>query len=300
MSAAVEATDLAGVEAMLRASRSGDRVGSVRAITLNLVVHAPGPDQVATALDALEHIGPSHPLRAIVTTPAGGGLRATVATSCWIGSADRQVCSERVMVEAEPEALPSAVMALLVPDLPVFVWWQGPLEPRSLVGDIADLANRLILDSGECGMDGVAGAMSLSPSLTDLAWAALLPWRDAVAALFDGRAGAAALGRLRAVDVRGPENDARLMAGWLRSRLGTELALERSGRPHRLERVALMSGNDVFRVERARRSEVGTAVGPALPEHTVVLPTPKRATLVAGELSRLRRDRVFEQALAAA
>jgi hypothetical protein len=116
-----ETSDLAAVEAMLRAARGGDRTGSVRAITLNLIVHAPEPELIEGAIGALEHVGPSHPLRAIVATPADGELRATVASSCWVGASDRQVCSERVVVEAAPKALPSAVTSLLVPDLPVFL-----------------------------------------------------------------------------------------------------------------------------------------------------------------------------------
>ena len=41
MSGDGETSDLAAVESMLRAARGGDRTGSVRAITLNLVVVAP-------------------------------------------------------------------------------------------------------------------------------------------------------------------------------------------------------------------------------------------------------------------
>ena len=148
----------------------------------------PNPELVEGAIDALEHVGPSHPLRAIVATPADGELRATVASSCWVGASDRQVCSERVLVAAGPRALPSAVTSLLVPDLPVFLWWQGPFDRSDgLAAELAGLASRVIVDSGECSLDGVAAARILARSVGgDLAWAGLLPWRDAVAGLFDG------------------------------------------------------------------------------------------------------------------
>ena len=100
MSVNGETGDLAAVESMLRAARGSDRRGSVRAITLNLVVHAPDSERIESAMEALEHVGPSHPLRAIVATPADGELRASVASSCWVGASDRQVCSERVLVTA--------------------------------------------------------------------------------------------------------------------------------------------------------------------------------------------------------
>jgi glucose-6-phosphate dehydrogenase assembly protein OpcA len=296
-----ETSDLAAVESMLRAARGGDRTGSVRAITLNLIVHAPDADCVDAAIEALEHVGPSHPLRAIVATPGDGDLRASIASSCWVGASERQVCSERVLVEAGAKALPSAVTSLLVPDLPVFLWWQGPLgSDRSLAGELAALASRVIVDSGECGLDGVSVARLLAPSVADLAWAGLLPWRDAVASLFDGQREVKALDRIAAVDVRGPENEARLMAGWMRSALESEIDLHREGRSHHLERVTMRSGGKEYLVERRGRSRLGTATVPGLLDYRVVLAPPARPSLLADELSKLTGDRLFERALEAA
>ena len=301
MSSNGETSDLAAVESMLRAARGGDRTGSVRAITLNLIVHAPDAERVDTAIEALEHVGPSHPLRAIVATPSDDELRASIASSCWVGASERQVCSERVLIEAEAKALPSAVTALLVPDLPVFLWWQGPFGgDRGLPGALSGLASRVIVDSGECGLDGVTVARLLAPSVADLAWVGLLPWRDAVASLFDGHREVKALDRIAAVDVRGPENEARLMAGWMRSALESEIELRREGRSHHLERVTMKAGGKEYLVERRGRSRLGTATVPGLLDYPVVLAPPPRPSLLADELSRLAGDRLFEQALEAA
>lgn len=296
-----ETGDLAAVEAMLRAARGGDRTGSVRAITLNLVVHATGSERIEAAIDALEHVGPSHPLRAIVATPADRELRASVASSCWVGASDRQVCSERVLVTATAKALPSAVTSLLVPDLPVFLWWQGPFDPQGgLAAELAGLASRVVVDSGECGLDGVAAARILADSVADLAWAGLMPWRDAVAGLFDGPSEVKALERVRAVDVRGPDNEARLMAGWLRSALHADIDLRREGRSHHLERVTMRAGDREYLVARTGRGRLGSASVPGLLDYPVVLAPPARPALLADELSRLSSDRLFEQALEAA
>jgi glucose-6-phosphate dehydrogenase assembly protein OpcA len=296
-----ETSDLAAVEAMLRAARGGDRTGSVRAITLNLIVHAPDPALVDAAIDGLEHVGPSHPLRAIVATPADGELRASVASSCWVGASDRQVCSERVLVQAGAKALPSAVTSLLVPDLPVFLWWQGPFDRDDrLAAELAGLASRVIVDSGDCSLEGVAAARLLAPAVADLAWIGLLPWRDAVAGLFDGPGELKALDRIRAVDVRGPENEARLLVGWLRSALRADIDLHREGRGHSLERVTMRAGGKEYRVERAGRGRLGTASVPGLLDYPVVLAPPVRPALLADELSRLSRDRLFDRALEAA
>lgn len=296
-----ETSDLAAVEAMLRAARGGDRTGSVRAITLNLIVHAPDADLVDSAIEALEHVGPSHPLRAIVATPTKGELHASVASSCWVGASDRQVCSERVLIEASAKALPSAVTSLLVPDLPVFLWWQGPFDHEGgLAAELAGLASRVVVDSGDCGLDGVAAARMLAASVADLAWAGLMPWRDAVAGLFDGPGEVKALERIRAVDVRGPENEARLMAGWLRSALDADIELRREGRAHYLERVTMSAGGKEYLVERTGRGRLGSASVPGLLDYAVVLAPPPRPSLLADELSRLSGDRLFERALEAA
>src|SRR4029079_2038916 len=165
MSGDGETSGLAAVESMLRAARGGDRTGSVRAITLNLIVVAPDADHVDTSIQALEPVAPSHPLRAIVATPIDAELRATVASSCWVGASDRQVCSERVLVQGGPKALPSAVTSLLVPDLPVFLWWQGPFDRSDrLAAELAGLASRVIVYSGVCSLEGVAAARLLAPS----------------------------------------------------------------------------------------------------------------------------------------
>jgi glucose-6-phosphate dehydrogenase assembly protein OpcA len=296
-----ETSDLAAVETMLRASRGGDRTGSVRAITFNLIVHAADPDQIESAIEALEHVGPSHPLRAIVATPGDGELCASVSSSCWVGASDRQVCSERVLVEARAKALPSAVTSLLVPDLPVFLWWQGPFDRDGrLAAELAGLASRVIVDSGECSLDGVAAARHMAPSVADLAWSALLPWRDAVAGLFDGPGEVKALERIRSVDVRGPENEARLMAGWLRSALDAEIELHREGRSRHLERVTMAAGGKEYLVEHTGRGRLGSASVPGLLDYPVVLAPPSRPSLLADELSRLSGDRLFERALEAA
>ena len=301
MSSNGETSDLAAVESMLRAARGGDRTGSVRAITLNLIVHAPDAERVDAAIEALEHVGPSHPLRAIVATPSDNELRASIASSCWVGASERQVCSERVLIEAEAKALPSAVTSLLVPDLPVFLWWQGPFGgDRGLAGALSGLASRVIVDSGECGLAGVTVARLLAPSVADLAWAGLLPWRDAVASLFDGHREVKALDRIAAVDVRGPENEARLMAGWMRSALESEIELHREGRSHHLEQVTMKAGGKEYLVERRGRSRLGTATVPGLLDSPVVLAPPPRPSLLADELSRLAGDRLFERALEAA
>jgi glucose-6-phosphate dehydrogenase assembly protein OpcA len=211
------------------------------------------------------------------------------------------VCSELVLIEAGAAALPSALLGLLIPDLPVFLLWQGEIgDHRQLLQQLAAHATRLLLDSDECGIEATASVSRLTPALTDLAWTRLISWREAVAGFADSPSGLRALRRATAVAARGPANEAALMAGWLRSRLELHLGLDRAGRGQSMERIAVQSSAGEFLVERVGRGAVGRAVGPDGIEHPVMLPNRDWAALVGAELDRMGSDRVYEAALAAA
>jgi glucose-6-phosphate dehydrogenase assembly protein OpcA len=295
----VELTDLSQVERALAASRAGGP-GSVRATTLNLVAYAPTPDDVAFTQRALERIGGSRPLRAIIAGTGPNGVRATVSASCWLGSGLQQVCSEQVLLTARADALPSAVVSLLVPDLPTFVWWQGPIaQGLPLLSELAMLGTSAIVDSNVSSLEGVDGVRQIEPAVTDLAWLRLESWREAVASLFDPPVVAAALGDLAAAHVDGPINEARLLAGWLGSRLDRRVDLTHSERPH-VERVKLACGRSEFVVERHTRVQVGRAYGTGVSEHPVVLPLLDPSVLLGRALDVHGSDPVFAAALATA
>lgn len=295
----VELTDLSKVEHALAASRE-DGHGTVRATTLNLVVYAPTPEDVAFTQRALERIGGSRPLRAIVAGAGGDQLRASVSTSCWLGAGMQQVCSEQIFLTARASALPSAVLSLLVTDLPTFVWWQGPIpDDLSLLSELARHATSTIVDSNISSLEGVAAVGRLDPAVTDLAWLRLEPWREAIASLFDPPAAAEALARLHAVDVQGPINEARLLAGWLGSRLDRDVTLAHHERVH-VERVCVQCAQDDFVIERRERVQVGRAYGLGATEHPVVLPMLDAQTLLGRALDLRTGDAVFEAALEAA
>ena len=288
---------LGEVEGALARLRGLDGAGSVRATTLNLVVHCGKEDGADDTERVLEQIGGSRPLRAIVITPTQGTPRARVSSTCWAGPA-HEVCTERIAIRGARAALPSAVVSLLVADLPVFVWWRGELPPEgdAVLADLIETATRVVVDSDEAGLEAVARVQRLASGLADLGWARTAPWREAIAALFDGRSQRRALDHLIGVDVKGPPGEAALIAGWLRSRLGRQVGLDVT-RTKRLNRVELICGDQRFVIERTGRNEHGTARGPGLPSRTVALPFPVTAALLAGELDRLGEERPFGQAL---
>ena len=286
--------DLSKIEGLIAQQRGAD--ASVRAITLTLVILVPDRDRREPTLALLTEVGGSHPLRALVLTPSSGEPRAAVSLACWTGG-DREVCSEQVVIEAKSDALPSAAASLLAPDLPVFLWWQGGADTAGLLRRLAGPAVRLIMDSGECGLDAVRAAGAVGPAVSDLEWGRLQPWREALAGLFDSRADRDALTRASLLEVEGREPQARLLAGWLRSRLGLHIGLEH--RPAAaLTRVAIRAGG-AYAVE-ALEDGAGRAGDPRGGEHSVSLAEPSAAALLASDLGRLGADRVFDQALAAA
>ena len=299
MSASAETVDLAGVERALANLRGDDNHGSVRATTLNLVVVCPDNDSEQDTDRVLDAIGGSRPLRAIVITPAKGRPRARVSSACWSGGG-QEVCAERISITGDRAALPSAVITLLVADLPVFVWWRGALpdDGDAVLGELTEIASRVIVDSDEADLAAAARLELRVAGLVDLAWVRTAPWREAIAAMFDGRAQRRALDHLIGIEVSGPSNQAALLAGWLRSRLDRQMGVD-VRRAKRLNSVELHCGDDVFRVERTPRNHHGVTSGPGLPERTFALPPGDATALLAAELDRLGAEPTFEQALAA-
>jgi hypothetical protein len=210
---------------------------------------------------------------------------------------------------------------LLRADLPTFLWWPSAPEEAAELTALAALCDRLVTEGAALGDAGRAVALlsrwcdagGIPP--TDLAWAALTPWRQLVAHLVDPDA----LARLRAGGARlalrhpGPDPtlEALLMAGWLcdvlRADLDVELKAEvPAGRgpgedPPGLLGLRLDGAGRDLRVTRMPGREVAEVVvhepDAGTRRRALPLPVLGRAALLAGELELGRRDRLFERAL---
>jgi glucose-6-phosphate dehydrogenase assembly protein OpcA len=133
------------------------------------------------------------------------------------------------------ERVASVVIPLLVPDLPVFLWWTGtPPSAARHLDDLVRLADRLIVDSADFArpdrtLPEVAHLARLRVGITDLNWARLTPWRELIAQFFDVPGwrpfldGITGIRAGFAVDMDGRDihpSQALLLLGWLASRLG--------------------------------------------------------------------------------
>jgi glucose-6-phosphate dehydrogenase assembly protein OpcA len=226
------------------------------------------------------------------------------------------VCSELVTLSAGEggAALPSLIAALTLPDLPVFLLWRSEPDFTGLMIDrLWALVNRVVVDSTlqEGTLEQLPNLLGRMPrrDVTDLSWTKITGWREAVARPFDNPENARCLGLLQKIEVHhagASQAQARLLAGWVLSRLGNtaaEVVIEserrRDMRSGSLTAVKLTCGEHEYLVERVKEG-IGRVVAPNIPEHTVPLPVPKLRELVALELQVFDPDEIFEAAVLAA
>jgi glucose-6-phosphate dehydrogenase assembly protein OpcA len=334
------------IEQTLERQRGQQGDGTVsRASVANLVVVTPTWAAGQRALAAVEELGSRAPSRCVVLIselPEGRqGVRSWARVVNRHPAAGPEVVWEEVVVQTNvhPRHLSAVVLPLLLPELPVFTWWEGtPPFGEEVFDELTSVTDRLIVDSAafedplaDLGrLAGVVAAGELEPAVTDCAWGRLTPWRELLAAPFSGP-------HLRPDRVRWVRVDAveptagQQLVGWFASRLGWELrSVAQDGDELGAEYgtavgtcqarvVAAIGSSNLTRVHL----ELDTADGPASvrveapPGHLVATvevpgqPTGRRkvgrgagpATGPAGlgqELQLFGRDRVFEDALAAA
>jgi len=237
---------------------------------------------VEAAEDVLAGLAERHPSRTIALFPRpdeDDGIEARADVECFQSRVGRQICTETIRIElcGNRASVPaSIVQPLLLPDLPVFLRWRGvPPFGEPPFEELVDVVDRLIVDSTEWpGLPGpysdLAGVFD-RVMVSDIAWARTSRWRPQLASLWPGIAG------VKRIRVTGTEAQAYLLAGWLRSRLDREIALEHEPS------------------DRLVSVEVDGEPAPFPPGDP-----PDPADLLSDELDRFARDRIYEQAVRAA
>jgi len=238
---------------------------------------------LGAARATLAGLAERHPSRTILLTPdpeAADGLDAAVSLRSFaVEGVPRMVCSEVVELRlrgGHASAPASVVLPLLLSDLPVFCRWRGrPPFGAAPFRQLLGVVDRLVVDSSEwpdvpAAYSELAGVFG-EAAVSDIAFGRSLPWRVRLAALWPG------IASLSGLEVVGPDADALLLAGWLRSRLGTKVELLRR-EARALTRVAV-DGADV-----------------APPDD----PPPTPSDLLSAELDVFGRDPVYESAAVAA
>ena len=234
---------------------------------------------VEAAEDVLAGLAERHPSRTIVLFPQPGeddGLDGDVEIDAYPVGEGRVICTEtiRIRLKGQRAEVPaSVVQPLFLPDLPAFLRWRGlPPFGRDDFEGLVDVVDRLIVDSNEWPdlprpYEHFAEVFD-RVVVSDISWARTSRWRAELASLWPDIAG------VQKIRVTGTAAQAQLLVGWLRSRLGKDVALEHEPS------------------DRLKGVDIDGEPAPFPPGDP---PTP--ADLLSEELDRFSRDRIYEEAV---
>jgi glucose-6-phosphate dehydrogenase assembly protein OpcA len=234
------------------ATEAGAPRDVMRACACNLVSIVQNRAQAEALLSVLPRVSESHPSRSVVAfaendpmeTPSGSEVHAWISTQCSTPfSGGPEVCCEVIIVAAHSKAfveLPNIVSALLIEDLPAYVYWKSlKPEDKELLKKFTRFSDLLIVDSHQSREDPQSRLQLLQllidqregVSIRDLNWARLTPWRDLISQFFDPPAARRHLHEISEVEITrnlsypgSIPTRTLLLTGWLASRLGWRLA----------------------------------------------------------------------------
>jgi glucose-6-phosphate dehydrogenase assembly protein OpcA len=234
------------------------------------------PQWLDAAETTLAGMNERHPSRTLILVPKPDepdGLDADLSLRCFpLGGT--QICGEVIQLHLRGNravAPASIALPLLISDLPVFCRWRG--EPPFGAPEweqMTDVADRVIVDSSEWDdlrYDELASSFPAT-ALSDIAWARTYEWRLELARYWPAI-------REQEIRIRGPRAEASLLRAWLNTRLDRAIRpIEPAGE------LGVRLGGEELRPPRA--------------------PAPSPSDLLSAELDRFGRDRVYEEAVAAA
>ncbi|HEV7920813.1 MAG TPA: glucose-6-phosphate dehydrogenase assembly protein OpcA [Thermoanaerobaculia bacterium] len=235
-------------------AEGGDQEAITRAALWNVVAHTCTSDHHAQASETLSQASAAVPQRTIVVRSAHEGeaeLRSWISANCHLTGDRKQVCSEEINIVASGEhveRVPPLVQSLLLPDMPVAVWWIGdlPNQNEAYVEQMLDPADRIIVDSVHFDRPAdlelvrrVGEQTATNPA--DLNWLRFEDWRMATASVFDPPHMRSRLREIRRIRVAavtessyfGELIEAVYFASWISAQLGHRV--EADGRVDGLE-----------------------------------------------------------------
>ena len=227
---------------------------AIRTSLANMVVLAEDDETAAQASRVIEDLAAHHPSRAliVIARPSEDESRidTSLAAHCHLAPGlDQHVCCEEVTLHVSGRAafhLHSIIVPLLIPDLPVVVWWTGPLPAEShLIEELCGLADHFVVDSSRFTDLGDLSRMREVAALHDCAigdlnYERLRSWRD----LVERHTGAGGLGEwissVKSAEIRFTQQakqtpaQAILFLAWLAVHCGWELDSATAGGSNRL------------------------------------------------------------------
>ena len=216
-----------------------------RAALWNVVAHTATPEHHTDASEVLGKASIAVPQRTIVVRAnpeAATEMTSWISANCHLLGEGKQVCSEEISIIAGGDRVarvPPLVSALLIPDMPVAVWWVGdlPHENADYVHALLEPADRLIVDSSAfdnpADLEIVARvAQRTLTAPADLNWIRLEEWRIATASLFDPPQMRSKLAHVRGIRIIsdsmqqnyfGERIEGLLFSSWILTQAGCEM-----------------------------------------------------------------------------
>jgi glucose-6-phosphate dehydrogenase assembly protein OpcA len=302
-----------------------------RASVLNLITVVGDETSLGAVTRVLDSLSITNPSRTLILLAQhdrdSPKLEAEVSAQTRTETGHR-VTTERVILHAHGEVathLGSLVTPLVVPDLPVILWWPGrPDFDNPLFDNLCELADQLVVDTDE-GFDGrdlkrlleVAQRDQSRASIGDFNWARLIAWRHLAAQFFDMPGMLSRLSQIHGVTIfhgsDGSTIQAQLLGGWIRSRMASvhidvpvELRADDSFE-HGVCRMLIVTGGEGgvarFSVSRLQGERLCAEIrigDQDLAPRTVRMAGRSAEELLAFELTLPGHDLLFEQSLAAA
>ncbi|MBX7219725.1 MAG: glucose-6-phosphate dehydrogenase assembly protein OpcA [Blastocatellia bacterium] len=263
------------------AAKSGEGGGGAvtRVCLLNLVIFTASEADAATLSDIVAVVTEHAPCRAMILIAdfdsPESHTRAWISSHCHLSQNRQQVCCEEIRVSASGEALQhlgKTIGPLLIPDLPLFLWWRDPQSmDTELFQKAVENGKRLIVDTGalthrdpEFAFQGRLIFNSRRKSaFSDLNWARLEIWRELISSFFDSVDSRDHLRKLGKVVIRFADDGtakgvpirALLLTGWLAGQLDWKVKDAQQIAPNHLEFRFRGPGN---RIQVEIQGEAGT------------------------------------------
>jgi glucose-6-phosphate dehydrogenase assembly protein OpcA len=210
-------------------------------------------------------IAAQNPCRIITLCPILGeqdeGVTAQVSAYCPIqksNTGSNLICCEYITLRGTKGALNRVgdmVAALMIPDLPRFVWWKATPNPeQELFKTLTAVSHCIILDSSyfsdpESEFLKMQELVESSTYVADLNWHRLAAWQELTAAAFDPPERRAALVDVDRVTIdyeKGNAAQALMFLGWLSSRLGWEpISYKEIGGDYDLTHIYFKGANQI-------------------------------------------------------
>lgn len=217
--------------------------------------------QDASGSGVADAIAAANPCRILALCPMAGedeGVTAQVSAYCPVQkqSGNSLICCEYITLrgtEAAIERIAGMLPALLIGDLPKFLWWKAtPDLENSLFKRLAESCNSIIIDSShfnepEAELLQVQSLLESGIPISDLNWRRLAAWQELSAEAFDPperRASIKEIDRVTLDYEKGNATQPLMYLGWLASRLQWQpISYKQEGGDYDIKRIQFVASD---------------------------------------------------------